>query len=281
MGPGDASVSGYRFPLLALPNHPWSDIINKYDNFTQQMFYLDVLALPYDFAGKPISRAELMALCEIDPRTAWYTPRECAGYRTVAGIDWGQGTVATTQICVLVEHGQKLKIAYFKKLVGEESEPVAAREAVAKVASDYNCNVICADRGGQWESNPELLKLFGPKKFQSVNLTGDLKQIMVWHKEDGYWAASKTETLSETFMALKKQKILPPAWSVFKPFGEEILNELTVYNENTGKLQFTHPPSRPDDSLHALNFARCAYDILTEKHTKLPRTGFKPTMVVG
>jgi len=278
----EALFSGYRFPLIALPGHPWQDVVDKRNSMKPRTFAIDVLALPFDFSGKPMSRTELMALCAIEPRTSWMTAKECSGYQTVAGVDWGQGNTATTQICVLVLMGQKAKVAYFKKMLGDEAGAAAAQELVEKICSDYNCQHVCMDKGGQWGTNDAIIKKFGPKRFSQIQLVGDIKKNMTWVAKDGVWSASKVETLAATFMAMKQQKIMLPAWSLFQPFGEEILNEIEVYNEdNNDRLKFEKMPGRADDSLHAMNFARLAWAIHTGEHTKLPGTGFSPTLVLG
>lgn len=264
----DAPISGYRFPLIALPGHPWKDIIYKMENWVQSKFMIDVMALPIDALGKPLGRAELQASCD-ESYMEWLTPAEVRGRRCVAGVDWGKNQGSTTQIFIMVEMGLgKLKLAYAKKFLGAESDPLESRRIIADLIYRYNAQVVVLDEGGQTEANKELRKHFGTRKIQSVYLSHGLKETMVFNVESGHWVASKPKTLTHTFMTIKKGGFIFPAWSKFQEFGNELLSEIVEYGED-GLPHYSNPKDQPDDSLHALNFCFLAWRFLISDF-KLP-----------
>jgi hypothetical protein len=155
-------------------------------------------------------------------------------------------------------------------MVGFEAEPKNAVVAIGRILEAYGVNVTCADWGGQWEANPELQKRFGAERFHSVQLVGNQSQVMQFNKKGGFWTASKVQTLNSTFSSLKNHVFILPDWSLFAPFGQEILNEFVVFDEDSQAPKYEHPSEHPDDSLHALNFALMAYKISNGEYRKMP-----------
>lgn len=279
-GIDDARVSGYHFPLLALPDHPWDDILYKLEKFTPDMFDVDVLAIPNDSSQKPIGLADLRRCCN-EQRLTWYEPEETRGYRVVAGIDWGWDRGSTTQLCILQEVGpNKLKVVFAKSFTGAEADPKRMRGLIAQYIHRYNAQTVCADEGGQFEQNPEMQRLLGPK-FSGVQLNHQLKETMQWNVKNGNWTASKPKTLRDTFFALKRGVFELPAWQLYSPFGKEILVEMVEYKGDSQLPHYYCPDGMADDALHALNFAYIAYRLLTGDFKAPPRPGYKPQIVMG
>lgn len=277
-----ALVVGHHFPLIALPNHPWDDVLYKLQKFSPRMFSIDVMAKSYDFATKPITRDELIGLCDQNYKR-WLTPEECRGRRCVIGIDWGKGIDSTTQICVLVELSRgKLKVALMRKLTGSDAGPKQTRAIVAQLAEDYAAQIVVADEGGQFEHNPMLLNHFGSDRFQAVMLIHGQKAAIQFAENEMHWVASKTKALERFFLQLKRGTFTLPAWDLFEPFGKEILCEYVEYSENKeDQARYDHPTDKPDDSLHALNFGYIGYLFLTGEFKtahKLPKGKRVPPM---
>lgn len=269
----EADYSGYRFPQIAIPGIDWREILDKYERFSQKNFYNDILALPHDLSGKPITRAQLRAAC-IGPNK-FLAPGENGGSRTYAGIDWGAGLGSATVLCVMRERSAgKSEVIYAKRYTGYESDPIVQRQLIETAIQQYSCQFICADWGGQYEQNKQLAAVVGPHRFQSVMLTSDQKEIMAYNPKKGFWTASKEQSLSDTFMAIKKLDITFPAWETIRPFAEEILHEFQEYSETSRRTVYDHPPEKPDDFLHALNFAFLARGLSLGKYRPGTYTGY-------
>lgn len=276
----DARVSGYHFPLLALPGHPWDDILYKLEKFTPDMFDVDVLAVPNDSSQKPIGVADLKRNCN-EQVLRWYEPEETRGYRVVAGVDWGWDRGSTTQICILQELAPgKLRVIFCRSFTGGDAEPKRARELIAQYIHRYNAQTICADEGGQFEQNPEMKKVLG-KKFSGVQLNHQLDETMRWNEKRKNWTASKPKTLRDTFSAMKRGQFELPSWQVYAPFGKEILVEMVEYKGDSQTPHYYCPDGMADDALHALNFAYIAYRLLTGDFRAEAMPGFKPQIVMG
>jgi hypothetical protein len=261
---GDASkvVSGYRFPQIAFPVLNWKDLLTKLQTASKATFMNEVLAQAYDGGDRPISRPELMACCT---GPAKFLERgELGGWRTVAGIDWGQGMGSHTVIVVLRElPGRKMQLVYAHKFEGfEASDPNYQREEIEKVIRSYNCELIFADWGNGKTENKMLRGSLGAGKYFPCYLSGNFKDMMQWKPKDDMFVISREQSLTDVFVAIKSQDIVFPEWPVFEPFGQEILNVFTRYAEGRRIMVYDHHPDRPDDSFHAINFAMLAYGML-------------------
>lgn len=269
-------ISGYRTPSIGVPDIDWAMMMEWYETWPQRQFYNEVLALPFDVGAKPITEPELRNACREEGHewAKMFTRTEGSyghplvkGRRTFMGIDWGANLGSTTQFCVGMEYApNKIQVIYYKKCLGYEADPRVQRQIAANLIREFDIKYLCADWGGQYENNKRLQAGFGMGRVHEVMLNSGQREVMHWNKESQFWTASKEQSLSDTFLAIKQKGIMFPMWDEWSPFAKEILNEIMVYNEIRRILEYDHPDDRPDDSLHALNFMFLAYGLCVGKY---------------
>lgn len=254
-----AHISAYRFPQICRPGLDWENFYQKFLTNGQQWLFNEILALPYDSAGKPITRKELIDAC-IGGKE-FTDPYSVGGMRTFAGIDWGTGSPSTTQLVILRELiGGKCELIYAHKYVNYESDPQIQREEIIKRIKEYNVTLTLADWGGQYEQNKLLAEALSVQRFQQVYLSGNQKEIAKFEPTKFRWTVSREQMLTNMFLAIKKGNLTFPSWDLIQPFGEEILNIFTKYNETRRLIVYDHRPDKPDDFAHSVNFAYMAFN---------------------
>jgi hypothetical protein len=258
--------SGYRFPQIALAKPDWTQIWEVFTGGRTKVLYNEYLALPYDLAGRPISRSEMKAACS--GPADFYTPQQMDGSRVWMGIDWGGGAKSSTISCIIRERpNMKTEVLHYKNWSGYASDPHYQLDEIPKLVDEYGVEMLCADFGSDYGMNKELRARIGEPKFTVVQaVTSAQREVMHWNQQSRRWTASRTDSLSDVFTAIKRLEITFPQWEVMQPFAQEILNEYQEYSETQRRLDYNHSPEKPDDALQALNFAFLARGVCVGKY---------------
>jgi hypothetical protein len=85
---------GYRISQLMVPWVDWNEILIAYEKHGRDKFYNETLGISYDSGMRPLTRAQVMAVC--NPEITMYDSKQREYYKQLsaaqpifAGIDWG------------------------------------------------------------------------------------------------------------------------------------------------------------------------------------------------
>jgi len=195
--------------------------------------------------------------------------------KVAAGIDWSGGGTGLFSRTVLVILGwvpsiSKARILYYRIFPG--THPVDEVEEIYKTLCYYtSCGFICGDEGGGNFPTDLLRKKFGTARKVFKLKYVDSDKYIEYNQKTGLWNLNRTRALDRVMMSLghgqdfqfPKDLRTQNIAEIPTPF-EDILNE---YEEMTGPnldvKRWRHAPTKPDDFLHALNYADIALKMAT------------------
>lgn len=190
--------------------------------------------------------------------------------KVAAGIDWSGGGAELKSRTVLVILGwvpmiNKNRVLYYKIFPG--THPVDEVEEIYATLCFYSmCTHIGGDEGGGNMPTDLLRKRFGANrrviKFKYVD---DMDRYAKYSDKSGLWTINRTRAIDRIMMSLGMNSevqfpvdLAGGGTDIPEPF-QDILNE---YEEMTGpnldRKKWRHAPTKPDDFLHAINFADMA-----------------------
>jgi phage terminase large subunit GpA-like protein len=190
---------------------------------------------------------------------------------TCAGIDWsGGGTMlkSRTVLWVLgwVPKERKMRTLYYEIFPG--LAPMKEVEAILAVLKQFPIQFVACDAGEGNMPADMLRNQWQTKRVFKIRYSGVAKKYIEWDKEGNFFIVNRTHSIDSLMSALNMQEIQFPKMlqglpADTPPFSD-ILNE---YEEVTklGMKRWDHAADRPDDCLHAINFARIALQIATHQ----------------
>lgn len=258
LGDKDADYFGIRITQMMVPWMPFEEIKRKYERMPLWMFYNEVLALPFDYAERPITLDELIACCEDRNFTPHYVGYEAIP--TVAGIDWGAGGHSFTEIVVGHIKHNKYYIDFAHQL--KTGDAATQIEILSQLVHRFNIKYIICDYGFGFGMTAMLREATLGRCVVVPCLYTQERQQMRWVEKEMMYHVNRTWLLSEVFRAIKARRFSFPRYSLMAPFFEEILNVSSEIHRIGGEeiLVYVHNRDHPDDFLHALAYFKLAAD---------------------
>jgi len=294
-------IQGYRIPQLMVPwiiglKDQWMRILWKRDNYPLGQLYNEVLGLSYDSASKPITRDQLIDLCQ--PYDLWdpenLTPenlQESHGLLLTAGVDWGEGNDGTeksptgkirnasyTVLTIGAYINQKTwSVKLVKKYEGREVDPDHVVKDIARICRVLNVQLVGVDWGHGWgvnnhltrlmspQNNPRIVDAYGKHKVVQFQYLPKLKQRMKWDPTGFRYHLQRNFMMSELFFDMKHGFIQFPRWAQIERYAKDVLAIFAEYVEYRREMKYDHRSTDPDDWFHSLHYAKLASDILSGK----------------
>jgi len=250
---------GYRIPQMITPMVVWADMLDKRARYPRHRFVNEVLARPYDIGTKPITTAELQAVCsptvsmynkDIPFNPAWLDTYSVHN-PTFGGIDWGTAENSYTVMSVATYINGKFTYVYFKRFTGREAEPRRRMSGVKNLIRRFNLDVVGCDYGGGFEQNDELQREFGANRIVKYQYA-DVNDFIRWENKLGRFLMQRSELMSMLFSAIKHNEVNFPRWDEFQePFGDDILAITSEWHETRRVLMYNRELNATDDSFHS------------------------------
>jgi len=253
----------------------WKNVINKLEGpqaYPLAQFRNEVIGVS-DSQGRRLVTLETLNSMKTGPRFQIMgdaiTLRNIT--RIAAGVDWSGGGTQNKSRTVLTIIGRvngtegKNRLLYYKMLPG--LNPVDEVNEIFQTIQKNNTNegIIVGCDAGEGNMGTDMLrkKFSNPKKVIKFRYSGALKSYIKWDPEGNYYSVNRTASIDSIMSSLNQSKWEFPR----EPEGimdtgfSDILNE---YEEVTreGRKFWSHSPTKPDDFLHSLNFARIALQLL-------------------
>jgi hypothetical protein len=254
---------GYRIPQLMVPWIPWTEILDKQAKYSRSQFYNEVLGLSFDAGTRPLTQADVMQCCDPNLRMTHETHKQIkaalGGSSAVyAGIDWGTGEGSFTVLSLGAYLNDIFTIFYVHRFEGQEIEPQIQLDKIQRLIDSWNIKLIATDYGGGFYQNDVLTRRYGKDRILKYQYSQPSQKIK-WEPGLKRFLVHRTEVMSDIFSAIKrsdgvKGKIFRfPKWEEFEePFGADLLNIFSEYNEQLRQVQYKKSPDRTDDTFHSI-----------------------------
>ena len=275
--PGKRAFYGYHIaqPILTYFNQnprEWKAVYEKVTDgkYSIGKVYNEVFGLAYDIGTKPISEETLKKLCVLGEMDT-VLPRNRHKYVVshVIAADWGVNMqTSRTAVCAGGLREDGVFEVFFLKIYHDFDYNSQIRDIAAR-ANQWQCVCAC-DSGPDPNRGIMLAEMTSWQRTQLVRYErGKLIQRYdvppnSVHPSQNRWCLHRSDTMTFTFNELKAGRILFPRW---EDSGEALMDLLNVNIEvREGELRqeiiYSHPPLKPDDFMHALNYALCQAHML-------------------
>lgn len=163
------------------------------------------------------------------------------------------GEHAYTVICLATYIDMKLRVFYWHRFTGEETDPEKQLARICELIKFFNVRFIGSDYGGGFAMNHHLVRNFGVKRVHNYQYVARAARKLSFNTKYGRWMVARTEIMSDVFNAIKRHQLEFPRWEEFhEPYGQDMLNIFSEYNQTLRMTQYKHGMDRPDDSFHSL-----------------------------
>lgn len=254
--PKHAPFEGFRIPQLMVPWLDWAGLLYNFNHYPRNQFYNEVLGISFDSGFRPLTKAEVMANCKegILMSQAEKYLTASSEREIFAGIDWGTGENSYTVLTLGCYVGNKFRIFYWHRFVGEDTEPERMLDKIQAICHAFNCRVIGTDYGGGHYPNDFLVRRFGKERVMKYQYAGRLNTKVKWEPKLQRWLVHRTEVMSAMFNAIKRGNVFEfPRWVEMKdPYAADMTNIFSEYNEKLRMIQYGHTAGKTDDAFHSM-----------------------------
>lgn len=283
MGDKDSPLCAFWIPQIVLPLHAenkskWDKLYRKFKTYPPDKFKNEIMGISSGQGAMLVTEQEIKNCC-IDFRTGeefemWeerLAPHLHGVRELWCGIDWAVTNRVSYTILTIggfdYETG-RFRIVFGKKFT--ESDPLKVVDEIVWWIARFGVENICADWGaGHWPNRMLETKLSQP--VYRVMYTGERIPIE-FDSKAGFYKASRTLTLLNTFNQFKEGRIHVYEWTKFKEMADMILAEYFEATEDSrgnNGLRFDHNPENPDDYLHAASLMINVFMHLRDKDRQI------------
>ena len=244
------------------PHEQWNTIIRDQERYPTAQFMNEVMAMSYDSGQKPLSRAEIMRLCDDDSLMDEDAVAKLAmSHPLYMGIDWGTGENAYTVLMVggYTRGDTGFQIVFAKRYEGQLVDPEPQLADIDRLIRKFRCKKVVADYGMGFQPNKKLLSTFGPARIHQFQYVARSPGKIVYKGQMHRYLVFRTPVMADVINAIKVGKIRFPSWKVFeRPFANDMLALRAEYSDSLRMIKYDKPRGITDDSFHALVYCLCA-----------------------
>jgi len=257
------TFEGYRIPQIMVPWVDWDEVLQALEQYPRAQFMNEKLGMSYDSGVRPITKGQLKACCKAEIRLGDIEAfkRIAQGIRVYAGIDWGPGENASFTVITFGGYMGTgvFNIFWIHRFTGQDLEPERQLDLISQMLSQLQVQIVGCDYGGGFYQNDALIRRFGPQKVMKYQYNPRQKKKIYWEPNLLRWMCHRSEIMSDIFNALKQQKVALPCWDDFcEPYGTDILNIFSEYNQRLRMIEYKRAPGKPDDAFHSILYCMLA-----------------------
>lgn len=276
----DAGQVGFHIPQIIIPEFAnsltkWDEIYEARQRFDENKFLQEVLGIPTEEGMREITQADLERICCLPESPEALRQKARAGkYRfVISGCDWGGSdhmpservkVSNTVHVILGVNHAGPVDILFIRQHTGMGYRNIANLIIQDHVA--YGGQAIASDFGVGMAYNMLLRESphINPERHLIFNYTGPNTAPVSAPKSGHGWfnqfALNRTESITMLYSSIKKETpdIRCFKWDLAKHYLSDFLNLYRIPTENTTgtySFRYRRHGSKPDDTLHAVNFA--------------------------
>ena len=251
---------GFRITRLMVPWLVWDELLDEYHRYPQSQFQNEVLGLSFDSGQRPLSRQDVIDNCKtdivIDEAHLLKLKADLGGNAIYMGIDWGSGTENSFTVVTLATYINGLfTVFYAHRFENQELDPNVQIEIIKKWIAYWNPARIGVDYGGGLMQNELLSRTYGIQRVHKFQYSHPSVKVR-W---DGgnkipHFIVHRSEVMTDIFAAIKRRDVFAfPNFDQFEdPFGKDMLNIFSEFNERTRTLEYNNVLGSTDDTFHSL-----------------------------
>lgn len=268
---------GFHIPQIIIPQYAhdmvkWREIYKVYKKYDHKKFLQEVLGIPTEEGSREITEADLRAMCCLPEKPETLRKKACSHYyrHVISGCDWGGSdynpadkTKASYTVHVIIGITQdwKIHILHIKQYSGMDYRSIS--EDIMKNHVNHEGNALAADFGvgGAYNMLIRESKKININRHLIIQYVGPNASPLSKPPNSAlfnHWTLNRTESITELFRAIKEGEILCFPWEEAEDHLMELLNMFRIPTESAAGVtgfRYQKHGARPDDTLHALNFA--------------------------
>lgn len=269
---------GFHVPQVIVPANTenmniWIDIYKNSKTMEPKFFYEEFLGEATEEGSKELTIQDLQNICvlgninDLQKAAISRSPRK---YQfLVGGVDWGGSDYNpatktkesyTCHVILGITPSGGLDLVYSRTYAGMAYDDISNH--IAETHKKFNCYAIGGDFGGSAVYVNEIKKLVDPLKVISFKYSKpNSAYLSIPPSSSNFgnlYSLNKTESITSLILDIKNVKVRAPEWSTSKTHLTQCLNLVRVPTEsNVGfnEFKYSKAGNKPDDFLHALNYA--------------------------
>lgn len=261
MGDPDAGLQGYRFCHIMLPQDrkSWMDILDKRKNYPEQQFFNEVLGFSHEHANQVVSRAQLLACCNNSRGNGSWPPEWTNVNGLAAGVDWGGPGMSQTVLTIGGYVDDRFRVLFQKNYGRFPGGVDDVLDDITRICRTWAVKVCGTDFSVGAKENQDLAARLYPNcivvPFQNH---GTQRETAKWDAKGRCYIISRTKTLANIFNLIAMQGIEFFSAEDMEHFIDGYTYTFAEYHSRSRALIYDHPPNKPDDELHSLNYCYLA-----------------------
>jgi hypothetical protein len=261
MGDPESQLKGYRFCHVMLPQDEksWLDILEKRKNYPEQQFFNEVLGFSHEHANQVITKAQLMACCDNTRRNGAWPASWTNVQGLAAGVDWGGPGISQTVLTIGGYVDDKFRILFQKNYGRFPGGVNDVLDDIARICVTWGIRVCGTDFSVGAKENQDLAARMYPNTlvipFQNH---GTQRETAKWDPRGRCYIISRTKTLANLFNLIAMQNIEFFCEDDMKEFVDGYTYTFAEFHSKSRVLIYDHPPNKPDDELHSMNYCYLA-----------------------
>ncbi len=243
----------------------WLNLYGK-NPYSLPKFNNEVLGVSDAIGSRIVTLDMLREMCDGPPISPVPTPKNMAGItHVVAGVDWSGGgkTFKSRNVVWIlgkIANSNRVRTLYFKIFPGGSS-PVAEIKEIATILKAYGSHQLVACDRGEGNAPTDMLRhMLDWRKVVKIAYSGTAKYYARWDREMYGYSVNRTNSIDSLMWALQRGEFQfpkDPDGTIMDMAFKDILSEYEEVTKAGNKI-WDRAPDVPDDSLHAINFARIA-----------------------
>jgi len=255
-------------PIMSIPRK-WIELLDKLRSYSTELFYNEVLGLPYDSAAQPVTLEQLRKCCNPDRPNAIPNPDDPTVPPLVVSVDWafvGINSFTVVMVGGWSQFPNKFEVYYYKVYKGSETNPLFQIDDILRIFHQCKARLIAADYGCGQVQNISLVNAVGEDRVaqflhSGFNASGRKQARAKWEPVTRKWHTARTAVLTDVFEHIKKVQVTFPRAQECDEMFDHILAEALEYNDKSNSVRYVNV--NPDDCLHALCYNMLGGELLT------------------
>jgi len=155
--------------------------------------------------------------------------------------------------------GGNFTIFWVHRFTGPDLEPDRQLDLISQMITQLHVQLVGVDYGGGFHNNKILIQRFGPNKVIKYQYNPRQRKKIYWEQNLLRYMCHRSEVMSDLFTAFKKKLVDLPNWEeFFDPYGQDILNIFSEYNNRLRMEEFKHAHGKTDDAFHSILYCLLA-----------------------
>jgi hypothetical protein len=205
---------------------PWlttEDILDKQERYAPKRFLNEVIALPYESMGAPVTEKHIRKCCDdkFQMLKGGVIPQGVQA-PIYAGIDWGTGLKSYTVLTFVAHIGGKWTMLRSKRFSGVEADANRQMELILEELHRFRPKAVSCDWGFGHLQNAQIKLKYTHGEVRTVFSSVGAAPIIL--DATGRYVINRSNMMSRVFNMILEERIRFPRFEDFGTFAKDILS---------------------------------------------------------